>query len=342
MMTAQMAYSDYGPPRRSRRRRNIVIAVVLLVIIGVLTLAVRYRTERRESIDYLETAEEIAVLHSSLADRLGALLQGLGQEDRPSVVLRLETLAVEARDARKLLEDAVVTRAVAKVSGSMAVAVQAWNDAIVGIDDAMVAILDAEDGDQSGDEELRAAFELLRLGDRAYQGVLEGVAGLDPELVPTAFPEVSYTAAEYAGLYDATIIAERLRRVPALSEVVDVAIVGTTVPEPVSEGVGGIWSVPASDSFVVEITVSNNGNVAAENVNVVVTLQQLASSDKIDPLGRVIPAIDAGASEVITFTDLVPEAGLVYTLTATATLPEGVVDPTDDNSWTLSFERNAE
>ena len=338
-----MAYSDFGPPRRSRRRRNVVILVILLIVVGVLTLAVRYRTERRESIDYLSTAEEVAFLHSGFADRLGALLQGLGQEDRPSVVLRLETLGVEARDARLLLDELVVTRPVARVSGSMTVAVEAWNDALLAIDDAMVAILDAETGDQSGDEELRAAFELLRLGDRAYLSVLEDVARLDPELVPMDFPEVSYTSNDYAGLYDAAIIAERLRRVPTLSEVVDVAIVGTTDPGPVNEGVGGIWSVPASEALVVEITVSNNGNVAAENINVVVTLQQLASSDKIPPLGRVIPAIEPGASEVLIFTDLDPEPGLVYTVTATATLGEDVVDEqAEDNTWTLSFERNVE
>jgi hypothetical protein len=337
-----MAYSDFGPPRRSRRRRNVVLLVILLVIVGVLALAVRYRTERRESIDYLSIAEEVSVLHAGFADRLGALLQGLGQEDRPSVILRLESLAVESRDAQKLLDEVTVTRAVAKASGSMTVAAQAWNDGLSAIDDAMVAILDAEGGDQSGDEELRAAFELLKIGDRAYLGVLEAVARLDQELVPADFPEVSYTGQGYAGLYDAAIIAERLRRVPTLSEVMDVAIVGTTVPSPVSEGVGGIWAIPASDTFVVEVTVSNNGNVAAENISVIVTLQQLASSDKIDPFGRVIPAIEAGASEVLVFSDLAPEAGLVYTVTATATLGGDVVDETDDNSWTLSFERNAE
>jgi len=338
-----MAYSDLGPPRRSRRRRNLVLLTVLLLIVGVLTLAVRYRTERRESIDYLTTAEEVAARHGGFAERLGALLQGLGQEERPSVILRLETLAVEARDAGRLLDDMVVTRPVAKVSGSMGVAVGAWNDALAAIDDAMIAVLDAEDGDTSGDERLRAAFELLKLGDRAYQGVLAEVALLDPELVPMAFPEFTYTGGEYAALYNASVIAERLRLVPTLSEIVDVAIVATTVPAPVSEGTGGIWAIPASAAFAVEVTVSNNGNVAAENINVVVTLQQLASSERIPPLGRVIPAIEPGASEILTFTDLAPEAGLVYTVTAVASLGEDVVDQTvDDNTWTLTFERNAE
>ena len=337
-----MAYSDFGPPRRSRRRRNIALLVTLLVIFGVLALAVRYRTERREGIDYLETAEEVAVAHSEMAERLGSLFQGLGSEDRPAVELRLETLGVEARDARRLLEEMVVTRPVAEVSGLMTVAVEAWEDAINALDDAIIDVLDAEDGVRSGDEQLRAAFELLRLGDRAYQGVLEGVALLDPDLVPAAFPQVTYTGGEYAALYDSTVIAERLRRLGTLSELVDVAITATTVPEPVSEGVGGIWTVPASESLGVEITVSNTGNVPAEQVNVVITLQRAASSERIDPLGQLIPAIEPGESETLLFPELDVAPGVVYTITAVASLQDGVVDETDDNTWTLVFERNAE
>ena len=75
-----MAYSDFAPPRRSRRRRYIAVAVIVVIVIGVLVLAVRYRTERRESINYLATAQGVAAEHSEMAERLGSLLQGLGRE----------------------------------------------------------------------------------------------------------------------------------------------------------------------------------------------------------------------------------------------------------------------
>ncbi len=338
-----MAYSDYGPPRRSRRRRNIVLIIILLLVVGVLALAVRYRTERRESIDYLATAEEVAIAHSEMAERLGTLLQGLGSEDRPDLILRLETLAADANEARRTLGDAVVTRPVAEVSGLMTVAVQSWDDGIAALDEAIIAVLDAERGDLSGEDELQAAFDLLRLGDRAYVSTVEAVGRLDPEIVPAPLPPVSYVDGEFAALYDATVIAQRLRRLGSLSEVSDVALIGTTIPEPVSEGTGGVFALPASDEFVVEITVSNTGNVVIERVSVVVTLQRAASGEQIPPLGIVIPSIEPGASETLPFAEFDPEPGAVYTVTAVATLEEGVVDADpDNNSWSLIFKRNTE
>jgi hypothetical protein len=187
-----MAFSDYSPPRRSRRRRNVAVIITLLIVVGVVALAVAYRTERRESIDYLATAEEVAIAHAEMAERLGSALQGLGGEDRPALLQRLETLAADANEARRTLGAAVVTRPVAEVSGLMTAAVHSWDDGIAALDDAIIAVLDAEQGDLSGEDELEAAFDLLRLGDRAYLSVLEEVSQLDPEIVPAPFPEVSY------------------------------------------------------------------------------------------------------------------------------------------------------
>ncbi len=338
-----MAYSEYAPPRRSRRRRNIAVIILLLLIVGVLTLAVRYRTERRESIDYLETAEEVAVTHGEMSERLGTALQGLAQDDRPALLLRLETLAADANESRRTLGAAVVTRPVAAVSGLMTVAVHSWDDGIAALDDAIIAVLDAEEGDMSGEDELQAAFDLLRLGDRAYVSAVEEVGRLDQELVPAPFPSVSYVEGEFAALYDATVIAERLRQLGTLSERSDIAVIGTTLPEPVSEGTGGVFALPASDEFVVEVTVSNTGNVVVERVSVVVTLQRAASSEQIAPLGIVVPSIEPGASVTLPFAEFDPEPGAVYTVTAVATLEEGAVDVNgEDNSWSLIFERNTE
>jgi hypothetical protein len=336
-----MAYSDFAPPRRSRRRRRVVVLIVLLVIVGVLALAVRYRTERRESIDYVSTAEEVAQQHAEMADQLGALLQGLGQEDRPAVVLRLESLAADAKDASTKLAEPVVTRAVAEMSGLMSVAVGSWGEGIAQLDEAIVAVLDAEVGDVSADEELRAAFEMLSLGDRAYEMAAASVAKLDPEIAPMEFPEVAYTTGEYAALYDAAVIAERLRRLGGLSEERDIALSAVTIPEPVSEGVGGIWAIPFSEELALEVVVSNTGNVVVEKITVVVTLQQVGASEEIPPLGQLIPSIEPGKSERLLFENLDAEPGFVYTITAEATI-EGGGDTTDDNIFTLVFERNAE
>jgi hypothetical protein len=337
-----MAYSDFAPPRRLRRRRNLVLLVLAIVIFGVLVLAVRYRTERRESIDYMETAQGVALEHQDFAERLGALLQGLGQEERPEVIQRLETLAAEAGEARRTLKNADVTRAVAEGNGLMTVAVEAWDDGIDALDEAIVAILDAEPGDPSGDDELEEAFQLLNLGDRAYAGALEAVVRVDQELVPAPFPIFTYTEGEYAALYDAEIIAERLRRLGGLSESAEIAVIAKTIPEPVSEGVAGVYAIPASEDFALEVRVSNTGNVVVERVSVVVNLHRAASTEQPPPLGIVIPSIEVGTSETLLFEDLDPEPGAVYTVTVEVSLEDGISEETDDSTWSLVFKRNAE
>ena len=337
-----MAYTDFGPPRRSRRRRNIVILIVLLIVVGIVALAVRYRTERRESIDYLSQAQEIATQHAGMAERIGTLLQGLAGEDRPTLLQRIETMTLEAGEARRTLARTPVTRPVAEASGLITVAVESWEEGIDALDDAIVSILDAEPEDRTGDEQLRSAFELFRLGDRAYDKALESISMLDPEIVPATFPTVSYTGQEYAALYDATVIADRLRRLGTLSEERDIAVSATTIPEPVSEGAGGVWSIPASETLALEVTVSNTGNVIAERISVVVTLQRVSSSEDVPARSQLVPSIEPGVSVPVLFEDLDAEPGAVYTITAMASFEDGVTDANDDNTWTLVFERNAE
>jgi hypothetical protein len=336
-----MAYSDFGPPRRSRRRRNVIILILLLAIVGVVALAVRYRTERREAIDYLTVADGIGREHSEMSEQLGTLLQGLGDEERPAMEQRLETLATRAGDLAATLDDQVVPRPIAEVSGLMGVATDSWAEGIDTLSNAIIAILDAEEDDVSADVSLRAAFDLMRVGDAAYARAVSGLGEVDPEMVPTSFPEVSYTTGLYAPLYNAGVVAERLRQEGTLAELVDIKLVAITIPEPVSESGSGIWSIPASESLSFQATVSNTGNTVAENITVLVTLQRVGSADLINPASQLIPSIAPGESEIRTFENLPVEPGAVYSITATASVP-GVEDQTDDNTFNLVFERNAE
>ena len=336
-----MAYSDFAPYRRSRRRRNVIILILLMSVIGVLVLAVRYRTERRESIDYLTVAGEISREHAEMSDQLGTLLQGLGSEDRPALELRLQTLAGDARDLAATLDDQVVPRPVAEVAGLMGVAVSSWADGVGALDDAIVAILDAEEDDVSADETLRRAFDLIRVGDRAYSRAVAALVDVDTELIPVVFPEVSYSEGEYAPLFNAAVVADRLRQQGTLAELVDVKLTATTQPEPVSDNGTGIWTIPASASLSLQVTVSNTGNVIAENVTVLVTLQRVGSAEVISPIAQLIPSVAPGESENRVFENLPAEPGAVYSVTAVATV-EGVDDLTDDNTFNLVFERNSE
>jgi hypothetical protein len=182
---------------------------------------------------------------------------------------------------------------------------------------------------------------LIRVGDRAYARALVAVAELDPELVAAPLPDVAYASGRYRVLYNYSVIADRLRLQGALAELIDVALTARTVPAPVSESAGGIWTIPASESLALEVTVSNTGNVIAENVTILVTLQKVGSADSFTPLGQLIPSIEPGKSEVRLFENLEAVPGEVYSIAATATV-DGDGDLTDDNTFNLVFERNAE
>jgi hypothetical protein len=139
------------------------------------------------------------------------------------------------------------------------------------------------------------------------------------------------------------VIADRLRRLGTLlSEARDIEVVATTVPEPVSEGAGGIWTIPASDTFSLRVTVSNTGNVIAEKITVTVTLRRQGSSDAPTALSQLIPAIDEGASATIDFDSLDVQPGQVYAVSVTAAFEDGPDQTDDNNTWSLVFERNAE
>lgn len=337
-----MAYSDFAPPRRSRRRRNVALLIVLAVVIGVVALAVRYRTERQESIDYLTVASSVAARHQDMAQRLGSLLQNPGAEDRPALLQRLETLSTEARTARQALSELTPTRPIAEPAGFITIAAREWEEAIATLNEAMVAVLDAEEGDRTGDDELQRAFDLFRVGDAAYAGFLDSVSRVGTDLVPAEFPDVSYAGGEYAPLYAGSVLADRLRQIGTLSEDRSIQLKASTVPEPVNEGSTGIWTIPASDAFGLEATVSNTGNVVVEKVTVLVTLTKANSAEAISPISQLIPSIDAGESKKVVFEDLPVVPGEVYTITAEA-MPEDGVDATpDDNTFSLVFERNAE
>jgi hypothetical protein len=337
-----MAYSDFAPPRRSRRRRNVALLIVLAVVIGVLALAVRYRTERRETIDYLTAAADVAVRHQDMAERVGSLLHDPGAEDRPALRQRLETLSTEAKSAVTELADLTPTRPIAEAAGYITIAAQEWEEAIVALDEAIVAVLDAEDGDTTGESSLQHAFDLFRVGDVAYAGFLDSIGRVDPELVQEEFPDVSYTGGDYALLYTGSLLADRLRQNGTLSEDRSIKLVASTVPEPVNKGTGDVWTIPASETFGLEATVSNTGNVVVEKVTVLVTLQQANSADTIPPLSVLIPSIAEGESKKVSFEDLPVVPGEVYTITVEATPEDGVDATPDDNVFSLMFVRNAQ
>jgi hypothetical protein len=334
-----MAYPPFADDRRSRRRRIILTLVAVGMVLTVVALAVRYRTERRESVDYLALADEVAGEHADIAAALDDLFATLSEMDRPTVLQRVTMLSDEAVELKHEVEDAAVPRAVAAVHGTLLVAVSAWSDALDDLGDAMVSVLDAAPDDPVGEDALDAVFDDLRLGDEAYALFLDAIDRLDPELVTVEFPPVAYAPGGDEVL-NGQAFSEHIRRLRLLSEDRDVAVSLKVDPEPASE-TGGVSVVPASGDFVVTAVVSNPGNVSIEQISVKFTLSETSSSAEPYVENRAFPALSAGESTSAVFSEVPIEAGTVYELKVEVSLAEPDVN-TDNNSARLVFQRNPE
>ncbi len=324
--------------RRARRRRNLLLLVILAIVVALVVLAVRYRTEERQTSDFLALAEELADGEMEMSASLTGLLTDIGDLERPDIIARLETLAERSNAVRDRLEDeAVVPRPAAKVSGLFSVAVDSWTVAVGGLAQAFTAVLDSDNGDETGDRMLARAFEDLRVGDAAYRSFLEEVDAIDPELVTRDFPTVAFASGDAEPLFDATVIAARLRAIRKLAETHDVAVTANTEPEAVTDG-NGVHVLPVAESYTVLAVVTNEGNVGEESIEV--SLRLLAPTAGTPPIEatELIPFLDAGEATTVPFEALSLAPGLLYELRIVASISDDA--DAQDNTFELPFFTN--
>jgi len=95
--------------------------------------------------------------------------------------------------------------------------------------------------------------------------------------------------------------------------------------------------MPFSDLLDVTAVVTNQGNVAADEVMVELTLE----GETVDPFTeqRIIPSLAPGGAETIEVLGIPLEPETLYTLTITASIRND--DSTDDNVWEVVFATNA-
>jgi hypothetical protein len=334
-----MAYAPPALRRRARRRRIFVTVIILAVMLGLIGLAVRNRTDRRVAVDYLDTAKAIVDDERILSTRLEEIFTAVGDLERNDLLERLSEIAATSEELRAALDDAERSAAVAEAHGFLSVAVGAWDDAAALLEGAIVEVLDGED-EQTGDGMLRSAFDLLRIGDRAYFGFTQSLTELDPEIQVPTFGEVSFAGGDRSSLYDAMVVALRLRTILKLEGDHDVSLVVSIDPEPLVE-TNSVPIVPNSEIFVVNLVVSNEGNLVEELI--LVSLEGDPQSAEVEPISlqSIVPFLEPGQSTTIAFdvAELVT-AGELYELRAAVQITED--DTPDNNSWSLVLVRNAE
>ena len=331
-----MAYPPLAASRRPRRRATVAILLIVAMVAGIIALAVRFRTERRDSIDYLALVKEITEDHLVMSSSLADLFTSLGDLERPDIMDRLAGLDAEASALRAQLDGVTVTAAVGEANGFFIVALDSWGGALEGLSGAIPEVLDAEDDGRTGDALVAIAFADLRVGDRAYEGFRDAVDRIEADLVTREYPEFGYASGDRLLLYDASIIAERLRVTLRFEENRDISVLATTDPEPLGSD-NGTLVIPFTDSFAVQVVVTNEGNVTADLITVALVLEA-GIGESVEERTEMVPTLEPDEATTVEFAGLTVLPGQVYKLQVTAQFSDD--DVPDNNVWELVFIRN--
>ncbi len=310
--------------------------LILTLVFGIIALAVRYRTERRDSVDYLALAKQISDDQALAATGLADLFMTLDDLERPDIMGRITRLDMELQDMVRLLEEVTVTVGVGEANGFFVVAASTWASGLSLLSDAIIEVLDGEGDGRLGVAMLDAGFADLRVGDRAYELFRQSLVRIDSDLVTRDYLDFGYVAGEREVLYDAAEIADRLRTTLRFVENRDVSVRATTDPEPLGSE-NGVRVVPDSDAFSVQVVVTNEGNVSVELITVMSRLAA-AGGGESDERSEIVALLGPGEATTVLFADFVLVPGVVYELQVGADISDD--DVPDNNLWSLILIRN--
>jgi len=323
--------------RRTRRRRQVAIFLTVAVLIAVIALAVRYRTEERETADYLAVVGEIAGDELTLAQGFRELFDGIADLERPDIIDRLGSLGTESEELATRLDGVVVTRSMAELHGFMTVALRSWTDGLAALGGGVIEVMDQPDDASETPDGFISALDMLRIGDSAYTGVLAASGRLDSDIAVPQLPQVTYVGGDDP--LDVDNVVSKLRLRLSLSERRDVEVTANTAPEPTGDR-AGMALMPFTPTFDVTAVVTNSGNVLQEEIEVTLRLERDGAEGEPFEERRIIAALDPATSVSVEFRSLDIAPSAVYTLDVSASITDDA--NTANNVWQIVFVTNAE
>ena len=318
--------------RRRRRRRLIWLLVVVGVVVGIAFGVVRAQGERELTREYLDVAFEVSEGEFLAAERFSSAIIEIESFERATLTERLDEIEAEVGRLAQLTDGAEPPADLQRGHVFLQIATVTWRQGLVSAREGLVLLAD-NPLDEEGLDLLRGGLIDLRVGDSAYRGFLIELADVDTSLHGGDLPDVAFVPGADEHLFDAQELARRLFLTPGLGSQFNLAVADINLePGPVGER-DGLPVVPASGSQAADVTVSNRGNVDAEDIEVSLTV--ISNTGDLFEARQEIESLGAGELITLTYSDIPVESGAIYEVIAT--LPGEDDDPDDDvNSFLFS------
>lgn len=328
----------FDPPK-SRRRSLRWLIPSLTVVVALLALSVSGAgSDTREEIDYLaqitEQTEQLALGGDALRD----VISRLSRIDRPELVTVIDGLRADIGAGLELaaLEPPAVE--LFAVGSIYRAALQQWAEGVASFGSGILAAAD-NPADSTPTDAIANALVALRSGDQLFADLLVELERLDvPDPIRTlrsvkllpAPGEALALAAAYTEAARSESNGIALRPGIAVSSIV-------VVPD-WQLNPDNLVIMPATDTALFSVVVSNLGNVISSAEELTLTL---VGANEPAVMTAPVPPLQPGGQTTIAFDAVPVSSGELYEISAVITVQD-IDSSFEDNEIHVTFQVNSE
>lgn len=328
----------FDPPKSRRRSLRWLIPTVIVVVVVLALSLSGAGSDTREEIEYLaqitEQSEQLALGGDALRD----VVSRLSRIDRPELVTVIDGLRADIEAGLELAAIEPPAVELFAVGAIYRAALQQWSEGVAAFGSGVLAAAD-NPTDSTPTDIIANALVALRNGDQLFEDLIAELDRLDVPDPIQSLRAVALSPAPGEALALSTAYTEVAR-----SESNSIALrpgiaVSSIVAVPDWQlNPDNLVIMPATDSALFSVVVSNVGNVMSSEE--VLTLTLTGVSDPVVMTATVSP-LQPGAQTTLEFEAISVSAGDLYEISAVISVAD-IDSSFEDNEIHVTFQVNSE